>query len=294
LSPSAAVEVLADQRAFGGRQLRLRHSSAVLRCDMTFALFLPPASERAPVPLVTWLSGLTCDDQNFTSKAGFQGAEAQLGVAVLAPDTSPRGEGVPDDPDGAYDLGLGAGFYVDASEAPWREHYRMASYVTEELPALVCGAFPVAADRESVCGHSMGGHGALTLALRRPGRYRSVSAFAPICSPSRCPWGHKALGAYLGHDEARWRQHDAAALIEDGAAFGVPLRVDQGGADDFLAEQLKPELLLAACRQQGVALDYRLHAGYDHSYYFIASFISEHLAFHARALGCESAGTQIG
>jgi S-formylglutathione hydrolase len=277
------MELVAQNRAFDGRQLRYRHRSEALGCDMHFSIYLPPAAQSERVPLLYWLSGLTCTDENFVQKAGAQRGAAEHGFAIVAPDTSPRGEGVPDDPDGAYDFGLGAGFYVDATEAPWATHYRMYQYCTAELPALIAETFPVDVSRQGIFGHSMGGHGAITIALKNPGRFRSVSAFAPIASPMSCPWGEKALGGYLGPDRQTWRQYDSSALIEDGAA-PLPLRIDQGGADDFLAEQLRPELLVAACEAQGFPLIFHEHPGYDHSYFFIATFIDAHLAFHAEHL----------
>ncbi|MDA0236035.1 MAG: S-formylglutathione hydrolase, partial [Proteobacteria bacterium] len=235
-----------------------------------------------PVPVLYWLSGLTCTDENFMQKAGAQRLAAELGIAIVAPDTSPRGTGVPGDPDGAWDFGLGAGFYVNATEEPWSRHYRMYDYVVTELPALVEANFPVS-DARAISGHSMGGHGALVCALKNPGRYRSVSAFAPIANPSACPWGEKAFSRYLGAERARWLEWDACALIA-GASERLPLLVDQGEADGFLAEQLRPEALRAACAAAGHPLTLRLQAGYDHSYYFIASFIDEHLRHHAAAL----------
>lgn len=278
------MEQLANQRCFGGQQQRYRHRSRVLDCEMTFSVFLPPqADSGAPVPVLYWLSGLTCTDENFVTKAGAQRAAAAHGVAIVAPDTSPRGEGVADDPDGAYDFGLGAGFYVDATQAPYAAHYKMYSYIVEELPALIGEHFPVDKERVSISGHSMGGHGALTLALKNPGRFKSVSAFAPICSPTRCPWGEKALAGYLGEDRDLWAAHDASLLLAAASEL-LPMRVDQGGADNFLAEQLRPELLQAAAEARGYPLDFREHPGYDHSYFFIASFIDEHIAFHASYL----------
>ena len=277
---SPAVELVDEHACFDGRQQRYRHSSAVLDCDMHFSLFLPPQADDAPVPLLTWLSGLTCTDENFVQKAGAQRAAAQHGVALLAPDTSPRGEGVPDDPEGAYDLGLGAGFYVNATESPWNSHYRMYDYVVDELPSLLHGVDALDMQRQGIFGHSMGGHGALTVALKNPGRYRSVSAFAPICSPLHCPWGEKALRAYLGEDRERWAEHDSCALL---AAAGEhpPLLVDQGSADAFLAEQLHPARLIEACDRARGDSEIRMQDGYDHSYFFIASFVDEHIAFHA-------------
>lgn len=271
---------LARIRSFGGHQLRFAHRSQALDCDMHFSLYLPPQADSAPVPLLTWLSGLTCTDENFVHKAGAQRAAAEHGVAILAPDTSPRGEGVPDDPDGAWDFGLGAGFYVNATQAPWSAHYRMYDYVLRELPELVLAEQPVDGDRQAIFGHSMGGHGALTLALRHPDRYRSVSAFAPIVAPSQCPWGEKALGAYLGSDRGLWREHDTCALIRR-ATQRLPMLVDQGSADQFLQEQLRTPLLEAACAESDYRATIRMRDGYDHSYFFIASFIDEHIAFHA-------------
>jgi S-formylglutathione hydrolase len=279
-----ALNVVARNRSFGGTHQRVRHRSATLDCDMVFAIYLPPQVEAgARVPVLYWLSGLTCTDENFMQKAGAQRAAAELGIAIVAPDTSPRGPSVPGDPDGAWDFGLGAGFYVNATEAPWSRHYRMHDYVVTELPDLIEANFPVS-DRRAVSGHSMGGHGALVAALRHPGRYRSVSAFAPICHPMDCPWGQKAFGRYLGPDRSTWAAWDACALIP-GASERLPILVDQGLADDFLATQLKPEALEAACAAAGHSLTLRRQPGYDHSYYFIASFIEDHLRHHARALG---------
>jgi len=275
------MEQTSEPRCSGGRQLRFRHRSETLACDMHFTLFLPPQAEQGRVPLLTWLSGLTCTDENFVNKAGAQRAAAAQGVALLAPDTSPRGEGVADDPEGAYDLGLGAGFYVNATQEPWRAHYRMHDYVCEELPALVFAGQPLDRERQGIFGHSMGGHGALTLALRHPGRYRSVSAFAPICAPSQCPWGEKAFSAYLGPDRGRWREHDACALLER-SGNPPPILVDQGTEDGFLENQLHTPLLREACERVGATAEIRMQVGYDHSYFFIASFIDEHIAFHAQ------------
>jgi S-formylglutathione hydrolase len=270
--------------AFGGSQTRYRHQSAVLNCDMVFAVFLPPqATPETPVPVLYWLSGLTCTDENFTQKAGAQRMAAELGIAIVAPDTSPRGDDVPGDPEGGWDFGLGAGFYVNATQAPYNRHYHMHDYVVRELPALVEASFPVT-DQRSIAGHSMGGHGALVCALRNPGRYLSISAFAPIANPMDCPWGHKALGHYLGDDRAAWAEWDACALLAK-AEEKLPLLVDQGQADGFLMEQLKPWALDQAAREAGYPLTLRLQAGYDHSYHFIASFIEDHLRFHAATLG---------
>ncbi|WP_461517037.1 S-formylglutathione hydrolase [Porticoccus sp.] len=277
------MEQIDAHRCFGGQQLRFRHPSAVLGCDMTFSIYLPPQADKGPVPVLYWLSGLTCTDENFVTKAGAQRYAAEHGIAIVAPDTSPRGEGVPDDPEDAYDFGLGAGFYVNASQEPWARHYRMYDYVVEELPALIKAQFPVDGDRTAISGHSMGGHGALTIALKNPGRYRSVSAFAPISSPMRCPWGEKALAGYLGDDRETWRNHDTSELIRQ-ASQHLPMLVDQGDADNFLREQLKPELLEQAARESGYPLELRMQPGYDHSYFFIASLIGDHLRFHAQHL----------
>jgi S-formylglutathione hydrolase len=274
------VELVSENRCFGGRQLRFQHHSQVLDCSMHFSLFLPPQAAEGPVPLLTWLSGLTCTDENFVHKAGAQRAAAAHGVAVLAPDTSPRGEGVPDDPDGAYDLGLGAGFYLNATQAPWSSHYRMYDYVVDELPSLLASGQPVDLARQSIFGHSMGGHGALSIAMKNADRYRSVSAFAPICAPTQCPWGEKAFSTYLGPDRQSWLAHDSCALIRARGEH-PPLLVDQGGADDFLSSQLNTPELLAACERAKGASQIRMQDGYDHSYFFIASFIDEHIAFHA-------------
>ncbi len=268
---------------FGGEQLQFTHESAACKCPMTFSIYLPPQAKSGKVPMVWWLSGLTCTDQNFVTKAGAQGFAAELGVAVIAPDTSPRGEGVPDDPDGAYDFGLAAGFYVNATQDPWAEHYQMYSYIVEELPALVGSEFPLDMERQGIFGHSMGGHGALTIGLRNPDQYRSISAFAPIVSPLNCPWGHKALGGYLGEDQSTWAAHDACALVAT-TSDSRPLLVDQGDADNFLEEQLKPHLLEEACAASGRPLTLRMQPGYDHSYYFMASFMEDHMRHHAKAL----------
>ncbi|WP_334193333.1 S-formylglutathione hydrolase [Pararhodobacter sp.] len=269
-------------RSHGGWQEVWRHDSAETETPMEFSIFLPDGE--GPMPVVWYLSGLTCSWANVTEKGEFRAACARHGLIFVAPDTSPRGEGVPDDAEGAYDFGLGAGFYVDATEEPFARNYRMRSYLEKELPALLAGHFPVDMARQSITGHSMGGHGALTLALRNPGRFRSVSAFAPIVAPSSCPWGQKALGGYLGPDPAGWAEYDAVRLIEGGARVPA-LKVDQGAADGFLDGQLMPERLLAACEAAGQPLEYGLHEGYDHSYYFISSFLSDHLDWHARHLG---------
>jgi S-formylglutathione hydrolase len=276
------MEITARHRVFEGELAHARHASEATGAQMRFSVFVPPGE--GPHPYVIWLSGLTCTEDNFTVKAGAYGAAARLGLAVVAPDTSPRGEGVPDDP--AYDLGQGASFYVDATEQPWAKHFQMETYVTRDLIAAVEAGFPLAPSRRGVLGHSMGGHGALTLALRHPDLFASVSAFAPIAAPSRAPWGEKAFATYLGADRAAWRAHDAAALIEDGAARGRfdDILVDQGAADPFLKEQLRPALLADACGRAGQKLTLRMRPGYDHSYFFVATFIADHLAFHAARL----------
>jgi S-formylglutathione hydrolase len=268
---------------FGGVQGVYTHAAEETRCRMRFGVFMPPQARSGRVPVLYWLSGLTCTEENFIVKAGAQRVAADLGMAIVVPDTSPRGLAIPGEAD-AYDFGLGAGFYVDATEPPWSAGYRMYSYVTNELPAYVAGHFAIDPDRAGIFGHSMGGHGALTIALKNPDRYRSVSAFAPIASPMHCPWGEKALTGYLGADRARWRDYDATALIADRGWRGAPLLVDQGTSDPFLERQLQPQLLREACAAAGVPLDLRLRDGYDHSYFFIATFIEDHLRFHARTL----------
>lgn len=280
-----AVELVSKARCFGGEQRVLRHRSTETGTDMRFAAYVPPqALGGAKVPVVWFLAGLTCTEENFTVKAGAQRIASELGLLLVAPDTSPRGEGVADDPQGAYDFGLGAGFYLDATQEPWKQHYRMRSYIERELPELVVAELPADLGRQGIMGHSMGGHGALTIALRNPGRFAAVSAFAPISSPTRCPWGEKALGGYLGPDRATWRDYDATALIEGGAR--VPdLLVDQGMADSFLESQLKPGLLEEACRAASIPLTLRRQEGYDHSYFFIATFMEDHLRWHAGRLG---------
>ncbi|MFT5879066.1 MAG: S-formylglutathione hydrolase [Moritella sp.] len=272
------IENLSVNKSFDGWHKQYSHYSQTLNCNMRFAIYLPPqASNGQKVPVLYWLSGLTCSDENFMQKAGAQRLAAELGVAIVAPDTSPRGEGVADDK--GYDLGQGAGFYVNATQAPWNRHYQMYDYVVNELPALIESTFPVSAKR-SIAGHSMGGHGALTIAMLNPTRYSSVSAFSPICNPMNCPWGQKVFTAYLGKDKETWRKHDASELMRQATQF-VPAMVDQGESDDFLTEQLKPEVLEAAAKVSGYPLELHLREGYDHSYYFIASFIEAHLRFHA-------------
>jgi len=277
------LETLSTNTSFDGVQGVYRHASRETGTDMTFSVFVPPQAERgAKLPVIWYLSGLTCTHANVTEKGEYRRACAELGLIFVAPDTSPRGADVPDDE--AYDFGQGAGFYLDATQAPFDRNYRMESYVAAELPALIAANFPVDMDRQAIMGHSMGGHGALTLALRHPGRYRSVSAFAPIVAPSQVPWGEKALSRYLGPDRAGWRAHDAVALIEDGARVDS-LLVDQGEADAFLAGQLRPELLEAACAAARIPLNLRRRPGYDHSYYFISTFMADHLHWHAQHLG---------
>lgn len=279
------MECLSVNVSHGGEHRRYRHRSSVLDCDMEFAVFLPPAAlgeKGKPVPVLYWLSGLTCTDQNFMQKAGAHRKAAELGLAIVCPDTSPRGVNLPGEDD-SYDFGSGAGFYVNATEQPWARHYRMYDYVVEELPALVEAQLPVT-DRRSVSGHSMGGHGALIAALKNPGRYRSVSAFAPIANPGACPWGQKAFTGYLGSNPDTWAEWDATLLIPE-ATERLPLLVDQGTADEFLEEQLYPDALAGACEKARHHIDLRMHRGYDHSYFFIASFIDDHLAHHGKALG---------
>ena len=275
LSPVSA------SRAHGGMQGVYRHACAATGTDMVFSVFVPDHAAGARLPVVSYLSGLTCTHANVTDKGEYRAACAAHGLIFVAPDTSPRGDGVPDDP--AYDFGQGAGFYVDATQAPWADNFRMWTYVTAELPDVIAANFPVDMGRQGIMGHSMGGHGALTIGLTFPDRFRAVSAFAPIVAPRQVPWGEKALGGYLGPDPAAWRRHDAIALIDDGARVPA-LLVDQGDADPFLAEQLRPELLRDACAAAGIDLTLRLQPGYDHSYYFISTFMADHLAWHAARL----------
>jgi len=278
-----ALRTVSTNRCFGGTQAVYSHSSRETGTEMVFSAYLPPQAEQGPCPVVWYLSGLTCTHANVTEKGQFQRVCAELGLILVAPDTSPRGPDVPGDPDGAWDFGLGAGFYVDATQPPWAANYRMESYVVSELPALVAAELPADMGRQAIMGHSMGGHGALTLALKHPGRWKSVSALAPISSPMRSKWGEKALSGYLGADRSTWRAYDATALMEDGARLAEWL-VDQGAADPFL-DQLRPELLEEACAKAGIPLTLRRQAGYDHSYYFIASFMEDHLSWHAARLG---------
>jgi S-formylglutathione hydrolase len=276
------MEVISENKSHGGRQLVVRHASNATSTDMTFSVFLPPQAEQGgKLPVVWYLSGLTCTHANVTEKGEYRAACAALGLIFVAPDTSPRGPGVPDGE--GYDFGQGAGFYVDATREPWAANFRMWSYVTDELPALVAAEFPADMGRQGITGHSMGGHGALTVALNFPDRFRSVSAFAPIVAPSQVPWGGKALAGYLGDDRAAWRKHDAVALIEDGARVDE-LLVDVGDADSFLEKELRPELLERACADAGIPLTLRLQPGYDHSYYFISTFMADHLRWHTERL----------
>ncbi|MCL1049264.1 S-formylglutathione hydrolase [Shewanella abyssi] len=275
------IENISVNKSFGGWHKQYTHQSESLNCAMRFAIYLPPqASNGQKVPVLYWLSGLTCTDENFMQKAGVQALAAELGIAIVAPDTSPRGEGVADD--AGYDLGQGAGFYVNATQAPWSRHYQMYDYVVSELPKLIESMFPVS-DKRSIAGHSMGGHGALVIAMRNSDAYQSVSAFSPISNPVNCPWGKKALTAYLGRDTNAWADYDASLLMRKATNF-VPALVDQGEGDNFLVEQLKPEMLQAAAKVSGYPLTLNMHEGYDHSYYFIASFIEQHMRFHAAHL----------
>ncbi|PML77734.1 S-formylglutathione hydrolase [Enterovibrio norvegicus] len=278
-----SIENTSSNRSFGGWHKQYTHASRTVHCDMRFAIFLPPqASETNKVPVLYWLSGLTCSDENFMQKAGAHRIAAELGIAIVAPDTSPRGENIPDDPDGAYDFGIGAGFYVNATEAPWNRYYHMYDYVVKELPAVIEDHFPVS-DVKAISGHSMGGHGALSIALKNSDLYRSVSAFSPIVNPVNVPWGQKALSNYLGDDKNAWREYDSCALIKK-ATSHLPMLIDQGDADQFLHDQLKPENLLQAAEEVGYPLALRMQEGYDHSYYFISSFIEDHVRFHAKHL----------
>jgi S-formylglutathione hydrolase len=279
---------VSENQCFGGRQLRFKHQSSSVNGEMTFAIYLPEQAKSQKVPILYWLSGLTCTDENFIQKSGFQRYAAEHGIAVVCPDTSPRGEGVPDDVNGAYDFGLGAGFYINATQAPFDQHYQMYYYVVNELPALINDSFSVDGSRISISGHSMGGHGALMIALKNSEKYKSVSAFSPIVSPMNCPWGKKALSRYLGDNKADWQHYDSCALVAK-SVKQLPLLIDQGNADDFLVEQLKPELFAQACELVSYDINLRMQEGYDHSYFFISSFIGEHIAFHAEHLiGCNA------
>lgn len=280
------MDQVSSVRSHGGWQKRFTHMSATLQCDMTFSVYLPPLAESgADLPVLYWLSGLTCTDENFSSKAAAQRRAAELGMMLVIPDTSPRGESVPDDAEGAYDFGLGAGFYLNATQSPWSKHYRMYDYIVDELPTLIGRHFAVSEQR-AISGHSMGGHGALMIALRNPGRFASVSAFAPIVNPADVPWGRKAFTEYLGEDESTWQQYDTCALITQGAGDAAPpILIDQGAADTFMEKQLLTDRFVKACDKAGVSAQVNFRGGYDHSYYFINSFIDSHLDFHARAMG---------
>ena len=276
------MELLEEHRCFEGRQQRWRHDSTTLNCSMTFSIFLPPTAENVKPPVLYWLSGLTCNDENFTTKAGAQRVAADLGIALVMPDTSPRGDDVADD--AGYDLGKGAGFYLNATQEPWASHYRMYDYIRNELPALVKAQFAVN-DRAAISGHSMGGHGALIMALKNPGTFTSVSAFAPIVNPTQVPWGQKAFSNYLGNDETSWQEWDSCALMQAShAEDAIPTLIDQGDADQFLANQLQPAVIAEVARQKSWPLTLRIQEGHDHSYYFIASYIEDHLRFHAEHL----------
>ncbi|CNI38980.1 MULTISPECIES: S-formylglutathione hydrolase [Yersinia] len=278
---NTSLELLEEHRMFGGWQQRYRHAASSLNCNMTFSIYLPPPRDDNPPPVLYWLSGLTCNDENFTLKAGAQRVAAELGLVLVMPDTSPRGDEVPNDD--SYDLGQGAGFYLNATQAPWSEHFRMYDYISQELPALIRQHFSVNQEHQSICGHSMGGHGALMLALRNPGQYKSASAFAPIVNPCQVPWGRKAFTAYLGADESQWLQYDSCHLLTH-AQTTLPMLVDQGDGDQFLADQLQPAKLAELARQRDWPLTLRIQPGYDHSYFTIATFIEDHLRFHAEYL----------
>jgi len=278
------LDTVSTNKSHGGVQGVYRHQSRATGTDMTFSVFVPPHADGAKLPVIWYLSGLTCTHANVTDKGAFRKACAELGLIFVAPDTSPRGEGVPDDPEGAYDFGLGAGFYVNATQEPFARHYRMRDYIENELPEMLAEHFPADMARQGITGHSMGGHGALTISLRNPGRFRSTSAFAPIVAPAQCPWGQKALGGYLGDDRSTWKDYDACALIEGGARL-PDLLIDQGDADANLELQLKTDLLRQACASAGVVATIRMQPGYDHSYLFVSTFMADHLRWHAERLG---------
>ncbi|WP_306670996.1 S-formylglutathione hydrolase [Endozoicomonas sp. SESOKO1] len=278
-----SLENISSNKLFGGWHKQYTHDSQILNCNMRFAIYLPPESQHKTVPVLYWLSGLTCTDENFMQKSGVQRVASELGIAIVAPDTSPRGDHVPDDPDSAYDFGLGAGFYVNATQQPWRQHYQMYDYVVSELPELIEHNFPVN-DKRSIAGHSMGGHGALVIALRNPDRYSSVSAFSPICNPVNAPWGQKAFMGYLGNDREQWKNYDACELLKT-SSQAIPALVDQGSSDAFLHEQLHLDALKKAVADTGYPMTIRMQAHYDHSYYFIATFIEDHIRFHSENMG---------
>jgi S-formylglutathione hydrolase len=279
------METISENVCFGGKVGTYRHRSEANDCEMQFSVYQPPQAAIAPVPVVTYLAGLTCTEETFMIKSGAQRIAVELGLMLVAPDTSPRGDGVPDDPDAAYDFGLGAGFYLNATEAPWQRNYQMYDYITRDLPEVLYRNFPAEPDRHGITGHSMGGHGALTIGLKNPQTYRSISAFAPICSPINCPWGQKALGNYLGPDQLSWAEYDATELVRSlGEKPGHRILIDQGMSDQFLEQELHPHLFEAACDENGVKLELRRQDGYDHGYYFISSFMEDHLRFHALAL----------
>lgn len=277
-----SLNLVSQNKSCGGWHKQFSHTSSALNCTMRFAIYLPPQAQTQALPVVYWLSGLTCTDENFMQKAGAQRVAAELGLIIVAPDTSPRGEDVPDDSEGKYDLGLGAGFYLNARQQPWAAHYQMQTYITEELPELINQHFATTGTA-ALSGHSMGGHGALTLGFKNPQLYSAISAFSPICNPINCPWGQKAFNAYLGEDKTLWAEHDASELLKKLNQL-PPVLIDQGSEDGFLAEQLKPQALIDAAAEKGFALNLRMQPGYDHSYYFIASFIEEHLRFLRRHL----------
>jgi S-formylglutathione hydrolase len=279
------IETISEHPCFGGEVGFYRHASDVNNCNMQFSVYVPPQAQNGAVPVVTFLSGLTCTEETFMIKSGAQRIAAELGIILVTPDTSPRGEAVPDDPDGEYDFGLGAGFYLNATEAPWSQNFHMYDYVTQELQKVVFESFPGDRNRQGITGHSMGGHGALTLGLTKPDIYQSISAFAPICSPMNCPWGQKAFSNYLGDDQSTWAEYDATEVVRNLEHLPAnKIFIDQGLADQFLEQELRPHLFEAVCSERGVALELRRHEGYDHSYYFISTFMEDHLRFHADIL----------